>query len=356
MKSRTTIIYIASGFVVASLISAGYFFFKKPEKIAPPPIEEAKSAIVFKDVKYSGEKKGVIDWEIKGKSGKKYIDKPIVEMEGIDGEYKPKPGTLIKFKGSKGSLNTEQETGTVESVRIIHNEGYTLTTKYMDFDFKKGLTTTNAPVTIEGSRLTLMGVGLIANTKDETIKIVKNVTGFVDAKKGKYRFAGDTLAYYRKSNQFVLDGNAMMSGEDMKVTCSRLYVYTDGEDIEKMDARGKVTGFVDAKKGKYRFAGDTLAYYRKSNQFVLDGNAMMSGEDMKVTCSRLYVYTDGEDIEKMDARGKVRLSSKGSVAKSEQAVYYFKDNKNVSTEPSKTGKDRKGAAGKSLKQPPGKRP
>ena len=281
MQSRTTIIYIAAGFVAASLIFAGYFFFKKPEKIAPPSLAEGKSAIVFKDVKYSGEKKGIIDWEIRGKTGRKYIDKPIVEMEQMEGEYKPKAGMIVRFKGSKGSMNTEQETGTVENVRIIHNDDYTLTTKYMDFDFQKGLTTTSAPVTIEGSRLILMGVGLIANTKEETIKIVKNVTGFVETK-----------------------------------------------------------------KGKYKFAADTFIYYMKDNRYLLDGNAMMSGEDMKVTCSRLYIYTDGEEIEKIDARGKVRMYSKGSVAKNEQAVYHFKDNKVASTEPSKPEKNRSGAAGK----------
>jgi lipopolysaccharide export system protein LptA len=199
----------------------------------------------------------------------------------MDGEYKPKEGTIVRFTGSKGSMNTEQETGTVENVRIIHNGDYTLTTKYMDFDFQKSLTTTSAPVTIEGRRLTLMGVGLISNTKEETIKIVKNVTGFVETK-----------------------------------------------------------------KGKYRFAADTFIYYMKDNRYLLDGNAMMSGEDMKVTCSRLYIYTDGEEIEKIDARGKVRMYSKGSVAKNEQAVYHFKDNKVASTEPSKSEKNRSGAAGK----------
>jgi LPS export ABC transporter protein LptC len=281
MKSRTTIIYIASGFVAASLIFAGYFFFKKPEKIAPPTLAEGKAAIVFKDVKYSGEKKGVIDWEIRGKTGRKYIDKPIVEIEQMEGEYKPKAGMIVRFKGSKGSMDTELETGTVEDVRIIHNDDYTLTTKYLNFDFQKGLTNTTAPVTIEGSRLTLMGVGLIANTKEETIKIVRNVTGFVETK-----------------------------------------------------------------KGKYRFAADTFVYYMKDNRYLLDGNAMMSGEDMKVTCSRLYIYTDGEEIEKIDARGKVRMYSKGSVAKNEQAVYHFKDNKAAQVEPSKKGKEQKGVAGK----------
>ena len=281
MKSRTTIIYIASGFVAASLIFAGYFFFKKPEKIAPPTLAEGKAAIVFKDVKYSGEKKGIIDWEIRGKTGRKYIDKPIVEIEQMEGEYKPKAGMIVRFKGSKGSMDTELETGTVEDVRIIHNNDYTLTTKYLDFDFQKGVTTTTAPVSIEGSRLTLMGVGLIANTKEETIKIVRNVTGFVETK-----------------------------------------------------------------KGKYRFAADTFVYYMKDNRYLLDGNAMMSGEDMKVTCSRLYIYTDGEEIERIDARGKVRMYSKGSVAKNEQAVYHFKDNKAAQDEPSKKGKEQKGVAGK----------
>jgi len=45
MNSRTAILYIASGFVAASIIFAGYLFFKKPEKIAPPSIEEEKKRV-----------------------------------------------------------------------------------------------------------------------------------------------------------------------------------------------------------------------------------------------------------------------------------------------------------------------
>lgn len=281
MKSRTTIIYVAFGCIAASLIVAGYFFFKKPEKVAPPPLAEAKSAIVFKDVKYSGEKRGTIDWEIRGATGKKYIDKPIVEMENMEGEYKPKKGTLVRFKGSKGTMDTEKETGTVEDVRIIHNDEYTLTTKYLDFDFQKGVTNTKAPVTIEGSQLTLMGVGLTANTKEETIRIERNVSGFIETR-----------------------------------------------------------------KGKYRFAADTFIYYMKDNRYVLDGNATMSGEDMKVNASKLFVYTDGEDIKRVDAIGKVRLYSKGSVAKSDKAVYHFKDGKGGASEPSKKEIESKGMKSK----------
>jgi len=279
--SRKTVIYIASGIIAASFLFAGYFFFKKPEKIAPPSIAETKSAIVFKDVKYAGEKKGVIEWEIRGASGKKYIDKPIVEMEEIDGEYKPKPGTIIRFKGSKGVMDTEKETGTVEDVQIIHNDDYTLTSQYLDFDFHNGLTTTNAPVKIEGSRLVLMGVGLRSNIKEETMKLVK-----------------------------------------------------------------EVTGLIKAKNGTYRFSSDSFVYYMKENKYLLDGNAMISGEDLKITCARLFIYTDGEELEKVDARGNVRMYAKGSIAKNEQSVYHFKKSKVAPADSSKAEKNHIGIAGK----------
>jgi LPS export ABC transporter protein LptC/lipopolysaccharide transport protein LptA len=283
MKGRTTIVYIASGFVAASFFMAGYFFLKKPEKVAPPVSAEGQTAIVFKDVTYSGEKKGVIDWEIRARIARKFIDRPRVEMEEIEGEYKPKKDTTIIFRGSKGFLNTEREKGSIQDVEIIQNKEYTLTSEYMDFDFKKGLTTTSAPVHIEGSRLTLNGIGLVANTNDEVIKLEKDVTGFV------------------------------------------------------------VT-----KKGKYVFSSDTFTYYMKEHQYILDGRATMKGADLDVQCSKLFIYGDGEDLEKVDARGKVRLVSKGSVAKSEQAVYHFKEDRAVLSDSPKVMKDSVDMSGKTI--------
>lgn len=240
MRNRTVIVYVASGFIIASLLLAAYFFFRKPEKISPPPLTEGKTALVFKDVRYSGEKKGVIDWEIKAKIARKYIDKPVVEMEGIEGRYTPKKEALISFKGSMGSMDTDEERGRVEDVQVLYNQEYTLLTKYMEFDFKKGLTTTSAPVEIKGSRFTLTGVGMTANTKEETVRIEKNVKGVVPTKKGVLNFQSDSLTYRMKENLYVLDGNVTMKGEDMDLASMRVYVHTDGTDLTKIDARGKV--------------------------------------------------------------------------------------------------------------------
>jgi LPS export ABC transporter protein LptC len=280
MKNRTTIVYIAAGFIAISLVAAAYFFLRKPGKIPHPAPAEGKTVIVFKDVTYSGEKKGKIDWQIRAKIARKYIDKPVIEMEMLEGEYKPKAGMTVTFKGSKGFMNTETEKGNVEDVDIIYNHEYTLTTKYLVFDFKNGLTTTSAPVKIQGSKLLLTGVGLTADTTGETIKIEKNVSGFVMAQKGKYNFA---------ANSFL--------------------------------------------------------YYLKDNRYVLDGKAMMTGQDLNVSCSRLSIFSDGKNIQKIDARGNVRLTSKGNVAKSEQAVYHFTRDKAVSPASPGTAKGKKTVTG-----------
>jgi hypothetical protein len=63
MGNRKIVIYILVGCIALSLVLALYFFIRKPDKIVPPVADEEKKVIVFKEVKYSGETKGVIDWE-----------------------------------------------------------------------------------------------------------------------------------------------------------------------------------------------------------------------------------------------------------------------------------------------------
>ncbi|OPY80662.1 MAG: Lipopolysaccharide-assembly, LptC-related [Syntrophorhabdus sp. PtaU1.Bin153] len=281
MKNRTTIVYIAAGFIAISLVAAAYFFLRKPEKIAHPVPAEGKTVIVFKDVTYSGEKKGKIDWQIRAKIARKYIDKPIIEMEMLEGEYKPKAGTTVTFKGSKGFMNTENEKGNVEDVDIIYNREYTLTTKYLAFDFKNGLTTTSAPVKIQGSKLLLMGVGLTADTTGEIIKIEKDVSGFVMAQKGKYNFAANSFLYYLKDNLYVLDGKATMKGQDLDVSCSRLSIFSDGENVQKIDARGNVRlvskgNVAKSERAVYHFTQDKAA--PSASPGTTKGKRAMTGE------------------------------------------------------------------------------
>ena len=164
MFKRKIIIYLSFGFILASLIVAFYFFVSKPAKQAIPVAQDTKKAIVFKDVKYTGEKRGVVDWELTAKIARKYLDKPIIELEDLKGLYKPKPDVVIEFTGTKGSMDTDKESGRVDNVQVFYKGEYTLKSPYMEFDFKQGLTTTKDVVNIKGKKIDMKGIGLLANT------------------------------------------------------------------------------------------------------------------------------------------------------------------------------------------------
>jgi len=283
MGSRKIVIYVFLGFIVTSLLLALYFFVRKPDPIKPPVSDQGNKVIVFKDVKYSGEKKGVIDWELRAKIARKYIEKPVIELEDLTGQYKPKEGVLIEFRGTRGSMDTDKENGNVENVDVVYKNEYNLKTAYMDFDFKNGLTTTKAPVDISGAKVTMHGTGLLANTRQETIRIEKDVSGVIKTE-----------------------------------------------------------------KAAYQFETNTLIYHFKDNLYVLEGRVLFRGQDLNLSSDKVLIFTTGQDLERVEAYGKVNVLSKGTVAKSEKAVYHFKEGKIVFTESPVVTKDKVEMKGESV--------
>lgn len=263
MKNRKIIVYISLSLIIVVCLLAFYFFLRKPVRTPLPKSIQEKRVIVFKDVKYSGEKRGIVDWEIKADMARNFIDRPFVEIEGIEGQYKPKPDVVVYFNGKKGIINTEEEKGTVEEVGINYKKEYTLKSRYMDFDFRKGITSTEAPIDIRGERLTLRGIGLIAKTDEETVRIKKDVSGFVETDKGRFRFESDTFLYMLKENQFILDGRVVMKGETLNLLCNRVSIKSRGNDIETAEATGKVRliskgNMARGEKAVYNFRDDIV--------------------------------------------------------------------------------------------------
>ena len=119
MSNRKIIIFVSFGFIAASLLLAFYYFISKPERQPVPVAEDSNKAIVFKNVKYTGERRGVVDWELTAKVARKYIDKPLIELEDLKGLYKPKPDVSIEFTFTNGSMTTENESGKVQRMTGI---------------------------------------------------------------------------------------------------------------------------------------------------------------------------------------------------------------------------------------------
>ena len=74
-------------------------------------------------------------------------------------------------------MDQERRRGHVENVEVFYKGEYTVRTSRMEFDFKQSLASTTAPVDMKGKKMTLNGMGLTADTKEQVISVEKDVTG-----------------------------------------------------------------------------------------------------------------------------------------------------------------------------------
>ncbi len=291
MFNRKIIIYFSFGFILASLIVAFYFFLSRPEKQAVPVAKDTKTAIVFKDVKYTGEKRGVVDWELTAKIARKYLDKPLIELENLKGLYKPKPDVSIEFTGTKGSMDTDKESGHVENVEVFYKGEYALKSPHMDFDFKQGVTTTKDVVDIRGEKIDMKGVGLLANTNEETLKILSDVAGTITTDKGRYNFQSDSLLYYFQVSTYVLEGKVMMTGKDLHLVCDIVHIYSIDNEVDRIEADGNVRVATKGTVAK----SEKAVYHFKEGRIVFTQSPRVIKDNMEMKgVSVTYTTNDGK--------------------------------------------------------------
>ena len=235
MNRRTTVVYMASAFIVGIVLLAGYFFVNKPKSVTSSRSDSGKKVIIFRDVKYSGEKKGVVDWEIRAKLMRKYIDTTRVEMEGIQGEYKPKAGTVVTFTGSKGEMDTAKEVGSVQHVEVFYKGEYVIKSSLHGVRLPEvHWRPRRPPVDLQGKKFTMMGVGLYADTKEQVITVEKDVSGTIQEDKAKYKFAGDKFAYSAQGQYLHLRGQRRGKGrENGHVSATRLPCCSENDDRKR---------------------------------------------------------------------------------------------------------------------------
>jgi lipopolysaccharide transport protein LptA/LPS export ABC transporter protein LptC len=281
MNRRAITIYITSAFIVGIFVLSIYFFLNKPERGPSAPPEEGKRVILFRDVKYSGEKKGVVDWEIRAKLVRKYIDTTVVEVEDIEGEYRPKAGTVVTFKGVKGKMDTQKEEGNVQDVEVFYKNEYVIKSPTMDFDFKQSTASTKAPVDLKGKKFAMTGIGLHADTKEQVITVQSDVNGTIEGEKGKQKFSADKLTYLLQDNTYIFEGRVVLKGEEMSMFCNKVRVSSVDDEIDRIDAAGSVRILA---KGTIAKSERAVYYFREEKVVLRDSpkitrnNVDMQGE------------------------------------------------------------------------------
>ena len=286
MNRRRVALYVVSGFAIGILLLSVYFFIKRPERLTAPVVEETKRVVVFRDVNYSGERKGAVDWELKAAVARKFIDRPLVELEKIEGSYRPKPDTVVLFRGSKGELDTEEEKGRIDDVEIVYKDEYTVRSKVMDFDFKNSRVWTKSAVDLKGKRLSMLGVGMVADTREQMVRIEKDVHGSVKTETRQFNFSSDRFTYKVKEDLYIFDGNVAVKGDDMNMLCDTVSITSKGETVDKIDASGKVRL---TSKGTLAKSGRAV-YYLKDDRVTLEDSPTIIRDKVEMQ-GRVIVYS-----------------------------------------------------------------
>jgi lipopolysaccharide transport protein LptA len=226
-------------------------------------------------------------------------------MEGIEGDYKPKAGTILSFKGLKGVMDREKEFGTVQEVEVYYKGEYVIKSNSMSFDFKKSLAYTEAPVDLTGKKLTMMGVGLNADTREQVITIERDVSGTMQTEKERIKFSADKFIYHMKEGTYDLQGKVIMKGDQMNLLCDRVTILSDGETVEKADARGRVRILVKGTIAK----SERAVYYLREDKVVLEQEPYVErdGVEMRGESITYNLKTDKFFVEKPKMRIERRV-------------------------------------------------
>jgi lipopolysaccharide transport protein LptA/LPS export ABC transporter protein LptC len=290
MNRRSVIVYLASAFIIVVILLSGYFFMHKPDRVQRAPIKTDKRFFVFNGFKHQTEKNGVVNWEIRARTMKKYIDKPTVTLEGIEGEYRPKADAVVFFKAANGEMDMDKKVGVVKDVEILYKGDYRLKSHTMDLDFMNSTASKRGPVDLTGKKFTLMGVGLQADTKEQIITIQKDVSGTIErAKGGKFKFSADRFTYLMKDTTYVFEGNVVVKGDDMNMICDKVNVRSQGDDVQQIDAVGHVKilakGTIAKSERAVYYVKDEKVVLRESPKIIRDNGVEMEGETVVYSLS-----------------------------------------------------------------------
>lgn len=226
--------------------------------------------------------KGKKTWDLSGKSADIFTD--IVKLKDIKGNLYGET-EQIKLSAEKGDFNkTEGKVHLEENVVVTTSSGAKLTSDTLDWDRKKQVVTTQDAVNIEKENMVTTAIGAVAQPNLNKVTLQKDVTV--------------------KINPAADEAQALVTGANkMVITC-------DGPmaiDYEKNIATFNNNVHVD--RGDSQIYGDILEVYFKASD---KKTTSASGQNSAMM---------GSQIDKIVARGNVKIVRGENVSYSSEAVY-----------------------------------
>lgn len=228
--------------------------------------------------------KGQKSWDISGKSADIFTD--VVKLNDIIGNLYGKEEN-VRLAADRGDFNkADGKVHLEENVVITSSSGAKLTTDYLDWDRKAQLVSTAAAVNIERENMTAVGIGARGEPGLKKVALEKDVRlDIIPAAK---------------------DGQALSDSQKIVITCDGPLEIDYGKNIAFFYHNVKV------EREDSQIVSDTMEVY-----FVTK-SAPKENETPGFM---------GSSIEKIIARGNVKVTRGENVSFSEEAVYSAREKK-----------------------------
>ncbi|MCX7858278.1 MAG: LPS export ABC transporter periplasmic protein LptC [Deltaproteobacteria bacterium] len=265
MRARKIAIYIFSGIVVLTLLSSFYFFLRKPQKLHTPKISEKERRVVE------------------------------IRDAVYTGEKDGKVDLRLKAKLARKYLDRNDiEMEEIEGTYISEKKG---------------------PFTFMGER------GVLDTEKQTGI-----LYGFTAKIHNEYEVKTGSISFNLKDGSAFGEEAVFIKGQKLSLK---------GVGIRGELKQGKftllkdVSGSIKTDKDAYAFESDSLTYDRENSIYILTGGVKADKSGMRIKCNRMHIYADNTGVRKVEAFGNTEMLSKGTVAKSDKALYDFNQKKVV---------------------------
>lgn len=169
-----TVIAITITAVFAVIIGYRYFS-KKPEKLLPVVLDG--TSISIERISQISTKNGIVEWSLEARSAIYSEDKKEAFFEDLTVTFFTKDNQKIYLSANKGSLKTESGNIEINGNVTIKNNDYMLKTGKINYNNKKRIILSKAPVELSGKSSNLVANSVAIDLNTNKYELIGKVEG-----------------------------------------------------------------------------------------------------------------------------------------------------------------------------------
>ncbi len=177
MKRTAKLVLPAFIFIsLAGLVVLVVFYYRTRGAQEVSFTEDRDVGVRIENLEYANTREGRTVWRLRAGEATKYKARQMLTLRGIDVVFFSDDKSTFEMKARDGKFDEARKIIFASGDVVVTNtDGYTLRTRRLRYDTKKGLITSGEPVKITGTGMVVEGLGFKVNVQDGSMYIMRDV-------------------------------------------------------------------------------------------------------------------------------------------------------------------------------------